>query len=231
MSRAPDWREQRNSHFLPRWGPVHRGCQPAERQRRSCCGIGCWSCPPPPATPWAPGVPLEPWSYSVGFWGYTLCLYTMQTTFSSLKALRSPPPLGGVSQFSLDLNRGHSPTCGDPWPSRVFLPNSLVTSQPFLSIPMAAAPRSSSHITGLPALYLSFQNNHDYPQVTTIVNRGQPTAAFTCPPAKAKQKLLMTSKPAPPANIRQKNIDGFHHPFPYHHSPPSPLIITSTSNP
>lgn len=144
MSKAPDWRKQRNSHFLPRQGPVHCGCQPAERQRRSCCGSGFWSCSPPLAMPWPPGVPLEPWSYSVAFWGYTLCLYTMQRTFSSLKALRSPPPLGGVSQFSFGLNRGRSPTCGDPCPSRVFLPSSLLTSQPFPSIPMATAPRPSS---------------------------------------------------------------------------------------
>lgn len=28
MSRAPDWREQQNSHFLPCWGPASCGCQP-----------------------------------------------------------------------------------------------------------------------------------------------------------------------------------------------------------
>lgn len=92
----------------------------------------------PPSAPGptlAPAVPLAPGSCSVGLWGHTLYLYPMQPTFSPPTALRSPPPLGGVSQASLALTRGHSPTSEDPCPSRIFFLHPLLASSLFCPSP------------------------------------------------------------------------------------------------
>lgn len=99
MSRAPDWREQQNSHFLPCWGPASCGCQPGggvkllwllrQPQPGPCLGPYCApgalvSCPPP--TQWGSGV--------------TPCVPTIvQTTFSPPKVPRASPPFGESLQF------------------------------------------------------------------------------------------------------------------------------------
>lgn len=150
----------------------------------------------------------------------------MRTTFLPPKAPRVSPSFGRRPRFSFSLARGHSPTCGGPWPPRVLPPHSLLDP----SLPTATAPGSSSYIAGLSFSCLRFRNHHHYTHVTTISTRGQPIASFTHPATKVKQKLLI-SPVATPQPMSDRNNNRFHQQCPYHHPLPSPPIITSTSNP
>lgn len=91
MSRAPDWREQQNSHFLPCWGPASCGCQPGGGVKL----LVAAETAPALALPWPLLCPLVPWCpalpNSVGFWGHTLCSYIVKTTLSPPKVPRVSP--------------------------------------------------------------------------------------------------------------------------------------------
>ena len=61
MRRASDWREQRNSHFLPRWGPSSCGRQPAGRCEATEAAAAGWPPAPAPAPgPWCVPGPVLP---------------------------------------------------------------------------------------------------------------------------------------------------------------------------
>lgn len=201
MSRAPDWREQQNSHFLPCWGPASCGCQPGggvkllwllrQPQPGPCLGPYC----APGA--WCPALPQLS-----GVLGSHPVFLQLCKQHSLLQRFPGPPHLLGKSlQFPFIPARGHSPTCGNPRPSRVLPPNAL--SAPSLS--MATAPGSSS-LTGLPISCLCFKNNHYYPHVSTITTHGQQIASFTPPPPPPKSnKLLITPVAVPSTNIKRND--------------------------